>query len=282
MKTKLHFTRGEWAAALFLLTVMTAGNLYYFLCDIHPKPSCDVHQYETQFQQFAEHQARMADSVEATRQRTYGEQPRSQPDTLPPFKSQPRKPMYDIVKLDLNSCDTDALVTVPQFGSKRAAKLVEYREKLGGFHSLSQLQEVYVLQNIDTVKLKDYFYIDKRELRKLNINTATYAGYAAVASAGYPTYMAVVGSLIASVAVILLPAASASISSIAFATVSREIPFAESMYPILTFPHPEREDFSLAKADAYLRSSTYFSATRASTTSMAASCRPSRAFRALV
>ena len=55
MKTKLHFTRGEWAAALFLLTLMTAGNLYYFLCDIHPKPSCDVHQYETQFQQFAEH-----------------------------------------------------------------------------------------------------------------------------------------------------------------------------------------------------------------------------------
>ena len=174
MKTKLHFTRGEWAAALFLLTVMTAGNLYYFLCDIHPKPSCDVHQYETQFQQFAEHQARMADSIEATKQWTYGEQPRSRPDTLPPFKSQPRKPMYDIVKLDLNSCDTDALVTVPQFGSKRAAKLVEYREKLGGFHSLSQLQEVYVLQNIDTVKLKDYFYIDKKELRKLNINTATY------------------------------------------------------------------------------------------------------------
>ena len=174
MKTKLHFTRGEWAAALFLLTLMTAGNLYYFLCDIHPKPSCDVHQYETQFQQFAEYQARMADSVEATRQRTYGEQPRSRPDTLLPFKSKPRKPMYDIVKLDLNSCDTDALVTVPQFGSKRAAKLVEYREKLGGFHSLSQLQEVYVLQNIDTVKLKDYFYIDKRELRKLNINTATY------------------------------------------------------------------------------------------------------------
>ena len=82
--------------------------------------------------------------------------------------------MYEIVKIDLNSCDTNELVTVPQFGSKRAAKLVEYRDKLGGFNSISQLQEVYILQNIDTVKLKDYLYINKQKIKKLNINTATY------------------------------------------------------------------------------------------------------------
>lgn len=82
--------------------------------------------------------------------------------------------MYDIVKLDLNSCDTNDLISVPQFGSKRAAKLVEYREKLGGFHSYAQLQEVYVMQNIDTNKLKNYLYINKQKIKKLNINTATY------------------------------------------------------------------------------------------------------------
>lgn len=168
MKTKLHFTRSEWAAALFLLAVMTAGNIYYFRCDIHPKPSCDVHQYEEQFQRFAAEQKRLDDSIAAARQHLYD----NRSDTLPPFK--PRQPMYDIVMLDLNSCDTDALVTVPQFGSKRAARLVEYRERLGGFHSFSQLQEVYVMQNIDTVKLKTYLYIDKQKIRKLNINTATY------------------------------------------------------------------------------------------------------------
>ena len=82
--------------------------------------------------------------------------------------------MYDIVRIDLNSCDTNELVTVPQFGSKRAAKLVEYRNKLGGFHSFTQLQEVYVMQNIDTTKMKTYLYINKQNIRKLNINTATY------------------------------------------------------------------------------------------------------------
>jgi DNA uptake protein ComE-like DNA-binding protein len=175
MKTKFHFTRGEWAAALFLLTIILASNLYYFFCDIHPKPPADVHLYEAQFQQFAKEQQRIADSMEAVRQQSWGnDRPRIRSDTLPPFKKQERKPMYEIIKIDLNSCDTNELVTVPQFGSKRAAKLVEYREKLGGFHSFTQLQEVYVLQNIDTSKLKTYLFINKRKIRKMNVNTATY------------------------------------------------------------------------------------------------------------
>ena len=174
MKTKFHFTRGEWAAALLLLTVMLASNFFYFYGDIPSKPPYDVHRYEAQFREFAMMQQRMDDSLAALRRRQYSEQPRIRADTLPPFKQQDRKPMYDIVRLDLNSCDTNELVTVPQFGSKRAAKLVEYREKLGGFHHFSQLQEVYVLQNIDTAKLKTFLFIDKSKIRKLNINTATY------------------------------------------------------------------------------------------------------------
>ena len=174
MKTKLHFTRGEWAAALFLLTVMIASNIYYFCHQQSLKPSSDIHLYEARFQQFAKEQQRLADSLEAVRQQSFADLPRGRSDTLPPFKKQERKPMYDIVKVDLNSCDTNDLLTIPQFGSKRAAKLVEYRDKLGGLYSFSQLQEVYVMQNIDTAKLKTYLYINKQKIKKLNINTATY------------------------------------------------------------------------------------------------------------
>ena len=116
----------------------------------------------------------MEDSLSDIRRQAHNYRPASRSDTLPPFKSQGKKPLYEIVKIDLNSCDTNELVTVPQFGSKRAAKLIEYRDKLGGFHSLSQLQEVYVMQSIDTMKLKDYLYINKQKIKKLNINTATY------------------------------------------------------------------------------------------------------------
>ena len=174
MKTKFHFTRGEWAAALLMLIIILASNIFYFFYDIPLKPSPDVHLYETQFQQFALEQQRLEDSLNFLRQQAYASRSKSRTDTLPPFKSQERKLLYDIVRIDLNSCDTNDLVTVPQFGSKRAAKLVEYRDKLGGFNSISQLQEVYILQNIDTVKLKDYLYINKQKIKKLNINTATY------------------------------------------------------------------------------------------------------------
>ena len=174
MKTKFHFTRGEWAAALLMLTIILASNIFYFFYEIPLKPSPDVHLYEAQFQQFALDQQRMEDSLSTLRQQAYARHSINRPDTLPPFKSQERKPMYEIIKIDLNSCDTNELVTVPQFGSKRAAKLIEYRDKLGGFNNISQLQEVYILQNIDTVKLKDYLYINKQKIKKLNINTATY------------------------------------------------------------------------------------------------------------
>ena len=157
-----------------MLTIILASNIFYFFYEIPLKPTSDVHLYKTQFQQFALEQQHLEDSLSALRQQAYARHSINRSDTLPPFKSQERKPMYEIVKLDLNSCDTNELVTVPQFGSKRAAKLVEYREKLGGFNSISQLQEVYILQNIDTVKLKDYLYINKQKIKKLNINTATY------------------------------------------------------------------------------------------------------------
>ena len=174
MKTKFHFTRGEWAAAFFLLSVMTAGNIFYFAGGFNPKPLADIRQFESRFRDFADEQRRLGDSLEALRKAQVGCRPAIRSDTLPPFRGQGRKPMYDIARLDLNSCDTDALVTVPQFGSKRAAKLVEYRDKLGGFHSFSQLLEIYVMQNVDTAKLKTYLYINGQNIRKLNVNTATY------------------------------------------------------------------------------------------------------------
>lgn len=178
MKTKVHFTRGEWAAALFLLTVILASNIIYYFYEERRKPPYDIHRYEALFQDFVEEQQRLSDSMAGLRQQNrtpyYDDRPRTRSDTLPPLQRQDRKPMYDIVKLDLNSCDTNDLLTVPQFGSKRAARLVEYREKLGGFHSYAQLQEVYVMQTIDTNKLKDYLYINRHKIKKLNVNTATY------------------------------------------------------------------------------------------------------------
>ena len=78
------------------------------------------------------------------------------------------------MKIDLNRCDTSDIMRVPTFGSKRAQKLVEYRERLGGFYSLAQVREVFVLQDMDVSHLEKYFYVNAGDVRKININTATY------------------------------------------------------------------------------------------------------------
>ncbi len=175
MKWNMNFTRGEWVAALALLALMLAGYLFYALYD-RPRPAKDMSAYVAQFEEFNRCQALLRDSVEAARAQSRHDysRPWSTRDTNPKNGRSVKKPMYDIVKLDLNRCDTSDIVVVPLFGSKRAARLVEYRERLGGFYSLAQVREVYVLQDMDVSHMEKYFYVNSGDVRKININTATY------------------------------------------------------------------------------------------------------------
>jgi len=162
-------------AALALLALMLAGYLFYALYD-RPRPVAEMGRYAAVFEEFNRQQALLRDSVEAARARRGHDysRPWSVRDTNPKNGRSVKKPMYDIVKLDLNRCDTGDIVVVPLFGSKRAARLVEYRDKLGGFYSLAQVREVYVLQDMDISHMEKYFYVNSGDVRKININTATY------------------------------------------------------------------------------------------------------------
>lgn len=78
----------------------------------------------------------------------------------------------------------------------------------GGYSMIALIYDEVVTHHawITSAEFTDILAISQITPGPIGINTATYTGYAAVASACYPTYMAVLGSLIASVAVILLPA----------------------------------------------------------------------------
>ncbi len=71
-------------------------------------------------------------------------------------------------KLPLNASDTTELKRVPGIWSYRAQKIVAYRERLGGFNDLNQLDEI---ANMDP-EIKQYLYLDTVPLRKVNLNTA--------------------------------------------------------------------------------------------------------------
>jgi len=73
--------------------------------------------------------------------------------------------------VDINLADSSALIALPGIGSKLAARIIHFREKLGGFHSVDQIAETYGLADSSFQKLKPFLKAGDA-IRKININTA--------------------------------------------------------------------------------------------------------------
>lgn len=75
------------------------------------------------------------------------------------------------VTLPANTADTTALKHIPGIGSYYARKIVDYRERLGGFVSTSQIGEIEDLP----AGITRWFVLDKADKpRQLRINHATF------------------------------------------------------------------------------------------------------------
>lgn len=83
----------------------------------------------------------------------------------------PYAPRYVIV--DVNIADTSALIALPGIGSKLAARIINFRDKLGGFYSINQVGETFGLPDSTFQKIKQYLKLENGSVKKININTAT-------------------------------------------------------------------------------------------------------------
>lgn len=88
------------------------------------------------------------------------------------------KPTYrttrqEIKPFDLNLADTSQLITLRGIGSKRASTIVRYRNRLGGFISVDQLNEVFGLDSSSLATVKTHTFVsDSFAPHRININTA--------------------------------------------------------------------------------------------------------------
>lgn len=76
--------------------------------------------------------------------------------------------------IDINTADTTAYKALYGIGSRLAARIVHYREKLGGFYSIRQVGETYGVPDSTFQRIKPLLLLKQPELRKLDINTASY------------------------------------------------------------------------------------------------------------
>ncbi len=78
---------------------------------------------------------------------------------------------YSII--DINTADTTALIALPGIGSKLSARIINFRDKLGGFYSVNQVGETFGLPDSTFQRIKQYLKLETPSLQKININTAT-------------------------------------------------------------------------------------------------------------
>lgn len=75
--------------------------------------------------------------------------------------------------IDINSADTTAFISLPGIGNKLAARVINFRDKLGGFHTIEQVKETFGLPDSTFQKIKPYLVLENNAVRRINVNTAT-------------------------------------------------------------------------------------------------------------
>lgn len=74
--------------------------------------------------------------------------------------------------VDINNSDTTAWVALPGIGSKLSQRIINFRNRLGGFYAVSQVGETFGLPDSTFQKIKPLLQLDG-EVKKINLNVAT-------------------------------------------------------------------------------------------------------------
>ena len=85
----------------------------------------------------------------------------------------PKKDATPVIVQELNSTDSLHLLDIPGIGPVFASRIIRYRNLLGGYYSVTQLKEVYGMQDERFMAVSPYFTADGSSVKKLNVNFST-------------------------------------------------------------------------------------------------------------
>jgi DNA uptake protein ComE-like DNA-binding protein len=105
--------------------------------------------------------------------RTYYQQTEKATE-LPSKTNFPQKEKYPAgTVIELNACDTGQLVKIPGIGTSFAKRITAYRQLLGGYYRLQQLQEVYGMYEELYEKITPYLRIDTSIILSIPVNSVS-------------------------------------------------------------------------------------------------------------
>ena len=85
----------------------------------------------------------------------------------------PAKEPFKPVAFDLNRADTNDLKKLKGIGSKLSARIIKYRDMVGGFYSENQVREVFGLDSTVVDEILKFGTIKNPSLKKIKINEIT-------------------------------------------------------------------------------------------------------------
>jgi DNA uptake protein ComE-like DNA-binding protein len=95
-----------------------------------------------------------------------------EPDTM--RKQKPVGSRISQPLIDLNNCDSAALVSLPGIGPVLSGRIIRYRHLLGGFARVEQLKEVYGLKEETFDLIAARLTADSSIVSRIDINTAGF------------------------------------------------------------------------------------------------------------
>jgi competence protein ComEA len=76
--------------------------------------------------------------------------------------------------IDLNSCDSSILISMPGIGPVLSVRIIRYRKFLGGFARKAQLKEVYGLPEETYNLIEERVFVDSLAIKRIKVNLAEY------------------------------------------------------------------------------------------------------------
>jgi competence protein ComEA len=87
-----------------------------------------------------------------------------------PVSRLPLKWVRRVPDLDINTADSAQWESLPGIGPVLAARIVKFRDRLGGFYEIGQVRETFGLPDSTFNKIQPYLRLNKVSLKKLDIN----------------------------------------------------------------------------------------------------------------
>jgi competence protein ComEA len=85
------------------------------------------------------------------------------------WRNSPRE-KKEIIKVDINLADSAQLDALPGIGPALASRIIKYRKLLGGYFQVTQLKEIYGMNEDWWSRISPWLYAGSKDLNRLEIN----------------------------------------------------------------------------------------------------------------